>query len=131
MLLLEGENSSPSTTTAAKLLKSQRFHGKIGDRHSYWLNRAVAIPEAFFGFEIPVTTKVQLLSGFNRESSKNNVLVYSEPQSVLLIPDELKEVKFAIPATSVPSVVIRCQHVFGKSVRVTDTNLREVLSNAE
>lgn len=94
-------------TTAARLLCSMRFHRRIADAKSYWLNLVFSSPAAYLGFEIPVTPEIQLLSGFHREASMSNVLVYQEPSSMLVVPEVPVEIKVQPPSTSVPSLLIK------------------------
>lgn len=126
-----GEDSTSHSDRDRRLLRSQQFSGRVGDKLSYWSNPIFATPAAFLGFEIPVTGQIQLLSGFHRPNTKNNVLVYAEDNSVLVVAEEPHEKPVSVPETTVPSFSIKCQHVIGKSVKVTETNLREVLSNQD
>ncbi|KAH0561175.1 hypothetical protein KQX54_014045 [Cotesia glomerata] len=123
--------AEPAPTTATRLLRSMRFHRRIGDANSYWFNPVFSSPAAYLGFEIPVTPEIQLLSGFHRAASTSNVLVYQELNSVLVVPELPVETEVQFPSTSVPSLLIKTQQVIGKSVRTTDINLRDIISNDE
>lgn len=117
--------------TTINLIRSQNYNGMIGDKRTYWTNPVFASPAAFLGFEIPVTKGIALKSGFHRASSNNNILVYEEADSVLVIPETPVEGSAEIPVTRVPSFTIQCQQVVGKSVQHTSINLRDLLSNAD
>ncbi|KAH0535074.1 hypothetical protein KQX54_013012 [Cotesia glomerata] len=127
----DGEDLTSPAAQERELLRRQHYAGRIGDKASYWSNPIFTTPAAFLGFEIPVTSEIQLLSGFHRANTNNNVLVYSEKHSVLVVPEEPVEKPAEVSESKVPSFPIRCQFTIGKSVKTMDTNLREVLLNQD
>ncbi|XP_044578536.1 uncharacterized protein LOC123261108 [Cotesia glomerata] len=128
---LDKEKKTPETKATINLIRSQKYNGMIGDKQTYWTNPVFASPAAFLGFDIPVIEDIALKSGFHRASSNNNVLVYEEASSALVISEIPVEIPAEIPVTRVPSFVIHCQQVIGKSVQTTSVNLRDLLSNAD
>ncbi|XP_057323739.1 uncharacterized protein LOC130666603 isoform X1 [Microplitis mediator] len=112
-----------------QLLRTCRFHGKIGDRNSYWANPVFATPASYLNFDIPVTTEITLAAGFHRRLS--NVLVYHEKNSVLTMPEEPVITSVQTPDIPIPSIKVKCQMMIGRDPKFVDSNLCNMLSQAE
>ncbi|XP_057318060.1 uncharacterized protein LOC130663032 [Microplitis mediator] len=121
--------SRPEEEANRQLLRNQRFHGRIGDRNSYWLNPAFATAAGYLNFEIPVSMNVTLLSGFHRRNS--NVLVYEEKDSVLVVPEKLVSEPVKLLEMPIPSIAVPCQIGVGQASQLLEINLRRIISKPE